>query len=624
MKRTGYIRFLGWLAAALAVLGAAVFQQRLDSTRVAMDTVSGEELTQSYPQVRALQILPGTLRTVLMHWLWIRSEKLKNEGTFYESDQLARMICALEARYPHVWDYHAWNLAYNVSVQRHTPQERWHWVTAGIKLLRDQGLRYNPKSLTLYRSLSFIYWHKLGGRSDEMHHWYKQYHAGMYHRVLGAPPRGGGEEAYIQWFAPVVEASDTLAELLDDAETAQFVTDLQAAGVAPDMELLDAYAAWGDDAAARMISQPISEAQTPREVSLQRLMTDPELAKPRAAAVAFARKRILTETYKLKPAWMLELVRRYGPMDFRLVQPHGLYWSSYGVHHVKGYDVGKVDSLNTYRNIITSLRDMTTFGRIVLEYNPRDRARPIIMESPNWDFIDVVNRVYVDFNEFITGQADGTTYESFIPGHMNYLAEAIVGLYQLGETRHAQRVLQYVRDHYKTGQTKGFRTDRKWQLPLDAFVHLELTRSGMPRRAAMFALISGSIQRAYTSAAMGDIDQYQRAITQASNLWQSYDDSLDSARQQMLPLPALQGAIVSGILDRLTVPNAKTVWDLLGDDVQSWAYDAIAQYMVGRCRQANMNFQDVFPAPVGLKRARAERARLRDLAQSPKYRTPTP
>ena len=32
-----------------------------------------------------------------------------------------------------VWDFHGWNLAYNISVQVKTPPERWQWVQRGIE-----------------------------------------------------------------------------------------------------------------------------------------------------------------------------------------------------------------------------------------------------------------------------------------------------------------------------------------------------------------------------------------------------------------------------------------------------------------------------------------------------------
>ena len=50
----------------------------------------------------------------------------------------------------------------------------WRWVQQGLRLLRDEGLRYNPTDPRIYQELGWIYQHKLGGDSDRLHAYYKQ------------------------------------------------------------------------------------------------------------------------------------------------------------------------------------------------------------------------------------------------------------------------------------------------------------------------------------------------------------------------------------------------------------------------------------------------------------------
>ena len=58
------------------------------------------------------------------------------------------------------------NLAYNVTVLMTRPEDRWHWVYNGIRLLRDRGIPLNPESATLKRELGWIFQHKIGTDSD--------------------------------------------------------------------------------------------------------------------------------------------------------------------------------------------------------------------------------------------------------------------------------------------------------------------------------------------------------------------------------------------------------------------------------------------------------------------------
>ncbi|MCX6922030.1 MAG: hypothetical protein NT154_02245, partial [Verrucomicrobia bacterium] len=48
------------------------------------------------------------------------------------------------------------------------------WVKAGIELLRDDGLRYNPNETLIYRELAWFFQHKLGQNLDDASMYYKQ------------------------------------------------------------------------------------------------------------------------------------------------------------------------------------------------------------------------------------------------------------------------------------------------------------------------------------------------------------------------------------------------------------------------------------------------------------------
>jgi hypothetical protein len=88
--------------------------------------------------------------------------------------QLADWITKLEPSLTQVWIVQAWNMAYNISVKFTNPYDRWRWVQRGIELLRDEGLRYNPKDALMYRELGWFFQHKMGDNMDDAHTIYKQ------------------------------------------------------------------------------------------------------------------------------------------------------------------------------------------------------------------------------------------------------------------------------------------------------------------------------------------------------------------------------------------------------------------------------------------------------------------
>ena len=116
----------------------------------------------------------GGLRSIVAEVVWFRADRLQEEGRYVELAQLASALTLMEPHTPEVWSYAAWNLAYNVSVMMATHEDRWRWVEAGIRLLRDEGLRLNPKSSELCRELAWMFELKIGAHIDDASPLYRQ------------------------------------------------------------------------------------------------------------------------------------------------------------------------------------------------------------------------------------------------------------------------------------------------------------------------------------------------------------------------------------------------------------------------------------------------------------------
>jgi len=116
----------------------------------------------------------GGLRSIASELVWFRADRLQDEGRYVELAQLARALTLSEPHTPEVWSYAAWNLAYNVSVMMPTAADRWRWVKSALTLLRDEGLKYNPKSAELYKELAMLFEFKLGLDIDDAAGHYRQ------------------------------------------------------------------------------------------------------------------------------------------------------------------------------------------------------------------------------------------------------------------------------------------------------------------------------------------------------------------------------------------------------------------------------------------------------------------
>lgn len=115
----------------------------------------------------------GGFRGIVSEILWFRVSRLQEEGRFIELVQLSDWITMLDPHAAEAWIYSSWNMAYNISVMMIRSEDRLRWVKNGISILRDDGLRYNPKSAKLFRELAWLYQNKIGTNLDSAHLTYK-------------------------------------------------------------------------------------------------------------------------------------------------------------------------------------------------------------------------------------------------------------------------------------------------------------------------------------------------------------------------------------------------------------------------------------------------------------------
>lgn len=193
--------------------------------------------------------LLAVARAPLVDVLWIRASKSKDEGRIFDAYQLANLICELEPKFPDVWAFQAWNMAYNISVTCSAPEERWRWVRNGYEQLRDKGIPLNPNNTQLYRELAWILFHKVGDFMDDCHWYYKNEFAKIVEHVLGEPPEGYVEPGRVRGdyyrnynYPPLAAMPDRYEDLFGRAIVHRLIQQYQLTGLQPRevVELLDA------------------------------------------------------------------------------------------------------------------------------------------------------------------------------------------------------------------------------------------------------------------------------------------------------------------------------------------------------------------------------------------------
>jgi len=405
-------RWRKWLYLALAlaaVLASSALHRPLVETR---DEWSWRPAVQNFPPslVLGTQML-GSFRGMLVVGLWLRATELQEQGRFYELKQLYEWITELEPRLETVWTYSAWNQSYNISVAfpAEEPDERWRWVKSGLSVLRDRGLVMNPRSYLLNRELAWIYFHKVGGTSDEAHRYYKREFAKELHTILGGPAPDYARLAAAPTRDDALLADEAVRALVDEARAADF-------------DPLERDIAWLNDFSALPEAvAPIFEAakDTPAFQALE----------------AFLRARALRERWRLDPAQVKALIEKHGPLDFRVPWSHTIYWGTESLKYVRATE----NPIHGERMIYNGLVQIFETGRLI--YYPDEGS---MFFTPDVRFADAANQAFIE--ELERTEARDVTGPS--SAHKNWLRNAITTLYLYGAKEKAADFYRQLQERY--------------------------------------------------------------------------------------------------------------------------------------------------------------------------------
>jgi hypothetical protein len=347
----------------------------------------------------------GAFRSIVIDALWIRAMDLQNDKKFFELAQLYDLICEFEPHFYEIWIYSAWNMAYNISVELPNAEERWSWVQKGISLLRDKAIPLNPREADLYKELSWIYLHKIGDDLDNKHRYYKR------EMVLGLDRFFGAE----QDIAGIKNAPDSQEELMKDKDIEQLAAKLAAEGKDPFKVNL-------------MMPDAFNEKQS-------ELLAAPENVKASKALLDYLRKNYLVRTLKLDPSIMLSINEKYGKLDWRLPEVHGLYWAELSIPLLK-YDSSK-SPLFYERYIYTAFQLMFRRGKIFIYYeiqkdaSGKEKKVPTdVYFSPDVKWADKMDEVYLHLVSIFDEGAEKFSAQN---ARKNFLKRAVYFLYLYNE-----------------------------------------------------------------------------------------------------------------------------------------------------------------------------------------------
>jgi hypothetical protein len=618
MTRQRTIQIIALICLVLCVAGAAALMEPINTQRKDLQLDMGlENTTAAVPPNIILETAAlGSFRGLLVDFLWYRVNQLKEEGKFYEINTLSQFITTLQPRFPQVWAFHAWNMAYNISVTTNTPQERWSWVNNGIRLLRDQGIIYNPRAVRLYRELSWIYFHKVGQMSDDMHWYYKSQLAREWEEILGVPNPDASTSQVIDRFRLVADALPTLRQVrASSPEAAELLDKLTALGVKPDEQFLrkiDRLMMFTYSQDARLLGVNLHDL--PRTLGIQpqviELIQNPKYGKAFPTLLAHLRKRVIVDVYHMKPQKMLSLMEEFGPIDWRHPAAHGEYWASLGVDVANELrDPTSADLLNTYRQKLHSFQDLTRSGRIVF-----DPLTGTIDMLPDPRFIPAYDKAFNDAIAMAERTKQKHVETSYGPGHENFLLMATVYMYLYGDQAEAQKYFLRAKKLYGDtdyNKRSGRYNDTIEELVFDQFKDIrDMTSS---TRQFIDAMVLKGISEGLVNY---DPAIFNRFLKIARTGYDKYDTgkvATPLANQGRMSLQPFGELVVSSYVSFMkssgvNILSKARVWYNTPPQIKEHAYAQLREILDTQATQAGLDPARAFPPPEGWKPPDASKA----------------
>ena len=460
------------LAAALLIT-VGMHLNFINTQRLQMKLISNEPLENAPPSLAFATVAMGAFRGLVVDILWMRADKLKDQGQFFDAKQLAEWITTLQPRFATVWEFQAWNMAYNISVAipASQPDQRWHWVKNGYQLLRDKGIPLNPKSILLYRELARIFQHKIGSVSDNAHRYYKLQLATAMEPLIGPADN--------QYFQALAKAPTNWQQIINDPNVTPLIAALKAADKA-----------FADD--DRLVSNYLSLRQNPGRFHPNAF----KIIDSFRGTEALKKLNIFAKAYQLRTVWKLDplliqqLNKTYGPiawndpnthlpLDWRHPDTHAIYWAVKGLQIARKEDYSAAE-IHTDRIVNHSLQNLFRNGKIFIYDVPAEQAsnsyglpykkgvlikdtkqetaglKKEIFLRPDLRMFEPYNKsalVRIEKYEKTEGTLKGSL-ESLKTGHRNMLKNAIFSFYQAGHIHQAENMYKQLRQLYPSDDFK--------------------------------------------------------------------------------------------------------------------------------------------------------------------------
>lgn len=393
------------------------------------------------------------------------------------------------------------------------------YVQEGIRLLRDEGIRYCPQEPIIYHELSWIFQHKVGHNMDDHHRFYKRQWMNNMTAVLWATP--------------------------EDARTSKGVPNFD--------ELINPP---NEEVAARVRELRKKYRLDPREI--------------KAVAIKYGRSTLPNG-------------KTVDALDWRIPETHSIYWAHLGLKRCShnpsrekalrkleriiyqsmmyAFERGKLNWNPSSKSY--GYNDVTGGG--ATRENPNISSSEIISQSvgggvminlvtPNLDIAEKTHEAYQEMIKSAQENRSEDVYSTFGMAHFNFLRRAANWFYYYNREEEARQWLMLCAKLYpdKVRIYPGYDFEND-TIDLDRFVRYKLDEDiKRGNQEKTIALFLGLFVRHFNLLGEGDMEKADDALGMAKEVIDRYNTRFVNAKEGRVSLPPFEYLLIDRMRSYLT------------------------------------------------------------------------
>ncbi|MGB1125527.1 MAG: hypothetical protein ACPG4Q_10005 [Phycisphaeraceae bacterium] len=334
----------------------------------------------------------------------------------------------------------------------------------------------------------------------------------------------------------------------------------------------------------------------------------------------------LINEYHMDPAFMLETMNRFGPVDWRHPAAHALYWSALGTLRAEEWTQNKerIDFINANRNIIHNLQHLAHNGKI--NFRPEVKAmgdfgKETIDHTPDVRMIPAYDTAWEEVMAKIEAGDFGEKKktQTFANGHENFLQSAVYLYYYDGQENRARDYFARAKEIYENSEQSPAAREGHYELNLPDFARVRLDDD---LGFQYVQLINVRIQMAWKQGLAERSQNVMKRMLDAAKA--TYDDFLEERQtnqradlsvQARQGLPPFEDLVLAQFIELMastqySLPQKAQTWQLAlpllagASDERALVYEAYGRIMPFLESQAQLEGQTVdisaaFPQPRG-------------------------